>query len=388
MMKFYGYPRPDGKAGARNHVALIPSVGCVNALVSHIEHMVRGTKAIRHDQGCLHPPADTEQVVRTLINLGKNPNVAAALVIGLGCEMASAEEVYEGIKQSGKPVDMVVVHELGGMFETINKGAKIAANMVFETSGIQREEFGLDKLVFGTKCGSSDTTSGLSSNLVTGEVCKRMTENGGTFIQGEICDIMGGEYALKRLSVNEEDGERIVDAVRDLYERGMAVGADTRGSQMTAGNVAGGLTTLVEKALGANAKGDSVPIQGFLNYAEIPSGPPGRYIMAFPGHGFENLTGSAAGGAIVHLFTTGRGAPNGNPIMPAIKICGNAKTNVSMRDHIDVDVASVIDETETVEEAGQRFYEYAVDVANGKLTRAEILNFDSGMEILIKGPVM
>jgi altronate dehydratase large subunit len=387
-MKFYGYPRPDGKVGASNYVALIPSVGCVNALVSHIQHMVRGTVAIRHDQGCLHPPADTEQVVRTLINLGKNPNVAAALVIGLGCEMASAEEVYEGIKQSGKPVDMIVMHELGGMFETINKGARIAANMVFDTSGILRDEFELDKLVFGTKCGSSDTTSGLSSNLVTGEVCRLMTENGGTFIQGEICDIMGGEYALKKLSVNEEEGEKIVDAVRDLYERGFAVGADVRGSQMTAGNVAGGLTTLVEKALGANAKGDNVPIQGFLNYAEIPSGPPGRYIMAFPGHGFENLTGSAAGGAIVHLFTTGRGAPNGNPIMPAIKICGNAKTNVSMRDHIDVDVASVINETETVAEAGQRFYEYAVSVANGKLTRAEILNFDSGMEILIKGPVM
>ncbi|GAG19179.1 unnamed protein product, partial [marine sediment metagenome] len=123
-MNFYGYPRPDGKAGARNYVALIPSVGCVNALVSHIERMVRGTKAISHDQGCLHPPADTEQVVRTLINLGKNPNVAAALVIGLGCEMAAADQVYEGIKESGKPVDMVVVHEMGGMFETINKGAR------------------------------------------------------------------------------------------------------------------------------------------------------------------------------------------------------------------------------------------------------------------------
>jgi altronate dehydratase large subunit len=260
--------------------------------------------------------------------------------------------------------------------------------MVFETSGIMREECGLDKLVFGTKCGSSDTTSGLSSNLVVGEVCRLMTEQGGIFIQGEICDIMGGEYALKELSVDPEQGEKIVDMVRDLYLRGLAVGADVRGSQMTAGNVAGGLTTLVEKALGANAKGGKVAIQGTLEYAEIPSGPPGRYIMNYPGHGFENLTGNAAGGAIVHLFTTGRGAPNGNPIMPAIKICGNPKTNVSMRDHIDFEVSSILDETEMVEEAGRRFYEYAVSVANGKLTRAEILHFDAGMEILIKGPVM
>jgi len=214
-----------------------------------------------------------------------------------------------------------------------------------------------------------------------------MTENGGTFIQGEICDIMGGEYALKKLSVDQDQGEKIVDYVRDLYLRGLAVGADVRGSQMTAGNVAGGLTTLVEKALGANAKGGSVPIQGTLGYAAIPKGP-GRYIMNFPGHGFENLTGSAAGGAIVHLFTTGRGAPNAHPIMPTIKVCGNAKTNVTMSEHIDVHVSSVIDETETVEEAGQRLYEYAVDVANGKMTKAEVLNFDSDMEILIKGPVM
>jgi len=386
-MQFYGYPRQDGKAGARNYVALIPVTGCVNAVAFHLEKIIRGTKAINHHQGCLHPPADTEQVTRTLINLAKNPNVAAVLLIGLGCEMVLVDEVYEGIKESGKLVDVVAVHEIGGMFDTIAKGAKIATDMVVKTSGIVREKCGLDKLVFGTKCGSSDATSGLSSNLVVGEVCRLMTENGGIFIQGEICDIMGGEYALKKLSVYQEQGEQIIDYVRDLYMRGVAVGADARGSQMTAGNVAGGLTTLVEKALGANAKGGNVPIQGTLEYAEIPKGP-GRYIMNFPGHGFENLTGSAAGGAIAHLFTTGRGAPNGHPVMPTIKICGNSKTNVTMGDHIDVGVSSIIEETETIQEAGQRLYEYAIEVANGRMTKAEILNFDTQMEILIKGPVM
>ena len=386
-MKFYGYPRPDGTVGARNYVAIIPSVGCVNNVCHHLEKTIRGTKAIRHDQGCLHPPADTEQVVRTLINLGKNPNVGGVLVVGLGCEMAKADQVYEGIKASGKPVDMVVLHEIGGMIDTIAKGTRVLVDLVAEVSGIRREAFGLEKLVFGTKCGSSDTTSGLSSNLVTGEVCRLMTENGGKFIQGEICDIMGGEYALKKLSVDQEEGEKIVDYVRDLYMRGYYVGADTRGCQMTAGNVAGGLTTLVEKALGANSKGSNVPIQGVVDYAEIPPDKPGRYIMNFPGHGFENLTGSAAGGAVVHLFTTGRGAPNGNPIMPTVKICGNAKTNKTMSEHIDVDVSSVIEETETIQEAGERFYKFAVEVANGKMTKCEILNFE-GMEILIKGPVM
>jgi altronate dehydratase large subunit len=386
-MKFYGYPRPDGTVGARNYVAIMPTTGCVNAVCAHIEKLIRGTKALPHHQGCLHPAADTEQVKRTLINLGKNPNVAGTLLVSLGCEMVIAEQVLEGIRESGKPVDLVAVHQLGGMLDTINKGAKIAAEMVLETSGIRREEAGLDKLCFGTKCGSSDTTSGLSSNLVVGEVCRIMTGKGGKFIQGEICDIMGGEYALKDLCVQEEHGERIVDFVRDLYQRGVAVGADVRGSQMTVGNVAGGLTTLVEKALGANAKGSDVPIQSSVRYGEIPQGP-GRHIMDIPGHGFENLVGLASGGAMIHLFTTGRGAPNGNPLLPTIKVCGNAKTNVTMKEHIDVDVASIIDETESVEAAGQRLYEYAIDVANGKMTRAEILNFDGTMEILINGPVI
>lgn len=386
-MKFHGYPRPDGKVGARNYVAIIPSVGCINNLCAHLERLIRGTVAIRHDQGCLHPPADTAQVTRTLINLGKNPNVGGALVVGLGCEMVRTEEIYEAIKATGKPVGMAVVHQVGGMIATLETCARQLVDLVAEVSRVRREEFGLDKLVFGTKCGSSDTTSGLSSNLVTGEVCRLMTENGGTFIQGEICDIMGGEYALKKLSVDQDQGERIVDYVRDLYMRGYHVGADTRGCQMTAGNVAGGLTTLVEKALGANAKGASVPIQGTLDYAEIPPDKPGRYIMNFPGHGFENLTGSAAGGAVVHLFTTGRGAPNGNPVMPTVKLCGNAKTMKTMSEHIDVDVSSVIEETETIGEAGERLYRFAVDVANGRLTKCEILNFE-GMEILIKGPVM
>ena len=387
-MRFYGYPRPDGRVGVRNYVALIPATGCVNPVCTQIERLIAGTRTVSHHQGCLHPPADTEQVTRTLINLGKNPNVAAALVVGLGCEMVVTETLLEGIRESGKPAEAVIVHELGGMLETIIRGARIAADMVLEASDARRVECGLDKLCFGTKCGSSDTTSGLSSNLVVWEVCRLSTENEGIFIQGEICDIMGGEYALKQLCDSQEEGERIVEYVRDLYVRGRAVNADVRGCQMTAGNVAGGITTLVEKALGANAKGANIPIRGVLEYVEIPTRGPGRYIMNFPGHGFENLTGSAAGGATVHLFTTGRGAPNGHPIMPVVKICGNAKTNDTMKEHIDIDVASVIAETETVQQAGERVYEYAVQVASGKLTRAEIMHFDTGMEILIKGPVM
>lgn len=387
-MDFYGFPRPDGQVGARNIVAIIPSTGCVNAVAQQIESLISGTRAFTHHQGCLHPPQDTARVTRTLINLGKNPNVAAVVVVGLGCEMVNMEEVVAGIRESGKPVEAVQVHQLGGSLEAVYAGSRIAARMVYEANRLRRERFGLDKLVFCTKCGSSDTTSGLSSNLVVGEVCRLMTEAGGTFIQGEVCDIMGGEDALKALCVRPEDGDRIVEFVRDLYNRGCAVGADVRGSQMTEGNIAGGITTLIEKAMGANAKGQNVPIQGTIEYGDRPFCVGGRHIVSTPGHGFENLTGGAAAGSQLILFTTGRGAPNGHPCIPAVKICGNKKTNANLASHIDVDVASVLEETETVKAAGERLFEYAVEVASGTLTRAEILKYDSSMEILINGPVM
>lgn len=386
-MEFYGYLRPDGKVGTRNYVAIVPSTGCVNNLCSDLENLVRGTKALRHDQGCLHPPRDTDTVTRTLINLGLNPNVGGALVVALGCEMVKADEIYEGIKASGKPVEMVVMHEIGGMINTLATAMHKLVDLVSQVSRQNREKTNIDRLVIGTKCGSSDTSSGLSANLVTGEVCRLITEAGGRFIQGEICDIMGGEYALKKLAINPDEGEKIVEYVRDLYMRGLAMGADTRGCQMTVGNVAGGLTTLVEKALGANAKGGNVPIQGALGYGDLVPDQPGRYIMDFPGHGFENLTASAAGGATLHLFTTGRGADTGHPIMPTVKICGNANTNRTMAEHIDVEVASVIEETETVAQAGERVLEYLLETANGRLTKCEILGTEN-MEILIRGPVI
>lgn len=386
-MDFFGFPRPDGQVGARNFVALIPTTGCVNTVAQQIEKLVDNTRAFCHTKGCLHPPADTARVTSTLINLANNPNVAGALVIGLGCEMVSFDEVVEGCKKSGKPVRAIQLHKLGGHLEAVYKGAKYAAELVLEASKMRRERFGLDKLCFCTKCGSSDTTSGLSANLAVGEVCKLMTQAGGTFVQGEICDIMGGEYALKELCVHPEDGEKIVSYVRDLYNRGLAVGADVRGDQVTTGNREGGLTTLTEKAMGANAKGQECPIVGTIDYGGRPRCHGGRHIISTPGHGFENLTGGAAAGAQLILFTTGRGAPNGHPCIPAVKICGNKKTVDFLNEHIDVAVDSIIDETETIAQAGERLFEFAVDVANGTLTKAEILKF-TGMDILTYGPTL
>lgn len=386
-MKFYGYPRHDGKVGARNYVAIIPVVSCVNHIASQISQMVRGTVALRHNQGCDHPPEDIKLVTTTLINLGNNPNVGAVLLISLGCESLDSEKVYEGIKKYKKPVDLVIVHNERGMLASIEKASRIAANMVYDISGLQREEFGLDKLIFSTKCGSSDATSALSSNLVVGEVCKLLIKNGGSFIQSEVCDMMGGEYYLKKLAIDQKEGEKIVDFVRDLCKRGNSLGIDVRGANVSTGNITGGISTLVEKALGANIKGGNVAIQGALEYGKIVPGP-GRWIMNAPGRVSENLTGSAAGGAIINLFTTGKGALIGNPILPTIEICGNQKTVVNLADHIDFDCSTIIKGTENIKECGKRLYEYAIKVANGQLTKAEIFNLDKNMEIFIKGIVI
>jgi len=386
-MDFYGFPRPDGQVGARNFIALIPTTGCVNTVALQIEKLVDNTRAFCHTKGCLYPPGDTKRVTNTLINLANNPNVAGALLIGLGCEMVNFDEVMEGCKKSGKPIRGVQLHKLGGHLETVFEGAKLAAELVLEASKIRREKFGLDKLCFCTKCGSSDTTSGLSANLAVGEVCRLMTAAGGTFVQGEICDIMGGEYALKDLCVHKEDGDKIVGYVKDLYNRGLAVGADVRGDQVTTGNRDGGLTTLTEKAMGANAKGQECPIVGTIDYGNHVKCLGGRNIISTPGHGFENLTGGAAAGAQLILFTTGRGAPNGHPCIPAIKLCGNTKTVKNLSEHIDFAVDSIINEEETVAQAGERLFEFAIDVANGTLTKAEILKF-TGMDILTYGPTL
>jgi altronate dehydratase large subunit len=386
-MKFMGYPRPDGKVGTRNHVGVMATVGCVNEIVLSICHQIKGTVPITHHQGCLTVTSDLEQTQQTLINLGKNPNLAAVLLVGLGCESVFPNEIRDEIAKSKKPVELISMYQLGGSFKAINAGCEIAEQMVLDASEIHRQEFDVSKLVVGCKCGASDATSGLSSNLAVGAAADILIKEGGTFLFGEVCDIMGSEQVLAQRAVNKEVGQKIIDAVNRLIDMSEAVGADVVGCQLTEGNKRGGLTTVAEKAIGATAKAGSTAPQGYINYGEIPSGK-GLWVIPTPGHGFENLTGLAAAGAVVHLFTTGLGAPEGHPVMPVIKLTGNINTWNNLNTHMDFNVSSMIDGTETIEGAGKRLFEEALKVASGKLTKAEVLRFDESMEILTYGPVI
>jgi altronate dehydratase large subunit len=279
------------------------------------------------------------------------------------------------------------MHQLGGSIDTIAAGCKIAENMVLDASKQHRVSRDVSDLVIGCKCGSSDATSGISSNLAVGAVADLLVQSGGTFLFGEVCDIMGSEQVLAGRSIYKEVGQKIIGSVEGLIDRAGAVGADVVGCQLTEGNKSGGLTTVAEKALGATSKAGSTAPQGFVEYGGRPSGG-GLWVTPTPGRGFENLTGLAASGATLHLFTTGLGAPEGHPVMPVLKITGNTNTWSKLQTHMDVDVSTILDGTETVEKAGDRLFRECLAVASGQLTKAEILRYDVGMNILTYGPVI
>jgi len=384
---FFGFERLNGEIGVRNYVAVLPTVGCANEVVLEITRHVSGTVGLTHRQGCLKLPPDLEQVSETIIGLGKNPNIAAVLLVSLGCESVFPDKIADEIAKSGKPVDLVEIQKIGGSTNACAKGIEIASEMVLEASQIRRKEYDTSELMLSTKCGASDATSGLASNLAVGAVADKLIEDGGTFILGEVCDIMGSEDVLAARAVTPEVGNEIIAMVKDLIVRAQAVGMDAVGGQLTEGNKRGGLTTVKEKALGAIAKGGSTPVKGTIGYAEKPPGK-GLYVMPTPGRGYENLTGVAAAGSQLMLFTTGLGAPEGHPIMPVIKLTGNINTWENLRSHMDFNVSGIIEGTETVEQAGERLYEEMLNVASGKLTKAEILKYNEGMEILTYGPTI
>ncbi|MEE8323177.1 MAG: UxaA family hydrolase [Candidatus Bathyarchaeia archaeon] len=379
-----GYSRINGKMGARNHVAIIPTAGCVNDFIRKIEQNVPGTVPILHHQGCAQLKPDLEQVTQILIGLGINPNVTGVLVVSLGCESIVPQEVVDGIASSGKPVSLLSLQEEGGYTKALQKGIDVASKMCVEANTQERKPFSLEDLVLGIKCGASDTTSGLVANPVIGVVVDRVIDAGGTVIFGETTEIIGAEHILAKRAVNQRVSKRVYEIVERMEAKAKALGVDMRGSQPTGGNIRGGLTSIEEKSLGAIVKGGSRPLQGVLEYGERPIGK-GLYFMDSPGMEIVYLTGPAAGGVQALLFSTGLGAPQGFPLYPVIKVCGNERTSNHLAEHIDVDVSPVLRDEETLAEAGDRLFTELVQVVSGKKTNAETLGFDSTVDIYTLG---
>ncbi|MHB1416769.1 MAG: UxaA family hydrolase [Chloroflexota bacterium] len=385
MYYFKGYLRTDGRVGVRNHLAVIPTVGCVNEVARKISSMVAGAQPLLHHQGCGQIPPDIERVARVLIGLGTNPNVGAALVVGLGCEGVQPSRVAEAIAATGKPVATVSLQEAGGFSRAVAKGLELAEHLAGSISSLQRTEAPLDQLTIGIKCGASDTTSGLAGNPAVGAAGDRLIELGGTSIFCETTELMGAEHILAARAASPEVASAICGRVRELERNIERFGVDIRGGQPSRGNIAGGISTLEEKSLGAICKAGSAPVQGTLAYGEGPAGK-GLFFMDSPGREMEVLAGLAAAGAQVLIFSTGRGAPQGFPVTPVVKVCGNARTCSWLGEHIDVDVSGIIAGDLDLQAAGESILAHVVAVASGKETKAEAIGYTETMEIYVEGP--
>ena len=386
-MEFNGYRRSNGLVGTRNYVGILSTVVCANEVTDAISRQVQGTASFMHQQGCCQTPVDIKRVNETLIGLGSNPNLASVLLVSLGCESTDLNDVAKTISKTGKRVETVVIQEIGGAARSIAEGVLLAQDMVQEASKLEREPFPVGELVLGLKCGSSDTTSGLAPNPALGIASDLLVEAGGTSILGEITEFIGAEHLLAQHAKDPQIGQEIIDLVQRMENRAKSVGADIRGGQPTGGNIKGGLTTIEEKSLGAIAKAGNAPIQAVYEYGVVPR-VKGLVVMDSPGREPEILTGLAAAGCNVIAFTTGRGAPQGFPFVPVVKITGNRVTWDKLRDHIDVDVSAVMEGKESLPEAGKRIFREMLEVSSGRLTKAEISGYTKAMDIYMVGPVI
>ncbi len=364
-----GYRRPDGGVGVRNHVAVIPVDDLSNAVCEHVAAVVPGTLALPHHYGRLQYGEDLELTFRTLIGNGANPNVAAAVVVGI--EPNWAQRVAEGVAASGKPVDCYSIERHGDL-RTLAAAARTAQQLLQDASELRREPVDRGELKLSIKCGESDTTTGLASCPTVSRVVDRHVGDGGTVIFGETSELTGGEHLIAARCISDEVRTRF-QAMYDGYIREIeASGANLLGSQPTQGNIRGGLSTIEEKAMGNIAKTGTVPVVDALRPAERPTRP-GLSFMDSSSAAAEFITLMGAAGAVVHLFPTGQGNIIGNPIVPVIKVTANPLTARTMSEHVDLDLSGLLWREYTLGEAGDRLLAMLDRVVNGRLTCAEAL---------------
>jgi altronate dehydratase large subunit len=386
-MNFMGYRRPDGRVGTRNYVGVLSTVVCANEVARSIAGQVKGAVAFSHQQGCCQTQPDLDRVTQALIGLGNNPNLAAVLLVSLGCEGTDVARVKQSIEASGKPVQVVTIQEEGGAAHTTAKGVLAAQHMAVAASRIPRVECPASDLILGLKCGSSDTTSGLAANPAVGIAVERLVAGGGTAILGEVTEVIGAEHLLAKQCKDETVAHDLFKLVDRMEQRVKAMGVDMRGGQPTPGNIKGGLTTIEEKSLGAIAKIGSTILQAVYEYAQAPQ-VKGMVFMDSPGREPELLTGMASAGANLIVFTTGRGAPQGFPFVPVVKVTGNEVTWSRLQDHMDLSVHGVMDGDESLKQAGNRIYEKLLETASGVATKAEVSGYVQAMDIYVTGPVI
>ncbi|KAA8662865.1 UxaA family hydrolase, partial [Clostridium sp. HV4-5-A1G] len=336
-MKFMGYRRPDGKVGVRNKVLVLPTCACSSETCRIVAGQVTGAVSIINQNGCGQAKGDLDITVKVLVGLAANPNVYGTVLIGLGCENAQPDEVSKLIKAvTNKPLKKLVIQEEGGTSATIAKGIEYAREMAQEASELEREEADISELIVGTECGGSDPTSGLAANPVLGDMSDRLVDLGSTSILCETTEFIGAEHLLAARGATPEISDRIISIVKRYEKHLKTAGEDLREGNPSPGNKAGGISTIEEKSLGCIHKGGHRQIVEVVDYAYFPS-KKGLVIMDTPGFDIASVTGLAAGGCQIIVFTTGRGTPTGNIISPVLKVTGNKYTFEKMKGNIDFD---------------------------------------------------
>lgn len=374
-MEFWGYERPDGKIGIRNKILILPCSMCASDVTRIIANRVENAVSFNNQVGCSQVPSDAKYAMDMMIGYACNPNIYGTIVVGLGCETCQAEDVAAMIaKKTKKPMEMLVIQKEGGTLKTIEKAVRYAKQMAQDASMLQKQKYPISELIIGTECGGSDPTSGLVANPVIGAMSDLLVKYGATSVLSETTEFIGAEHILAARGATKEVQQRILDIVA-RYERHFKInGENVRDGNPTPGNKAGGLTTLEEKSLGCIHKGGHSIINAVFDYGEIID-KKGLVIMDTPGNDSSSLAGMAAGGCQISVFSTGRGTPTGNPIMPVIKLTGNRDTYKMMSDDIDLDVSSAIFENKPITELGEELLELVMKTANGRLTKAEVLGY-------------
>jgi (2R)-sulfolactate sulfo-lyase subunit beta len=370
--QFMGYRRENGRVGIRNHVVILPLDDLSNAATEAVANNIKGTLALPHAYGRLQFGEDLELLFRTLIGTGSNPNVAACVVIGI--EPGWTGRVVDGIAKTGKPVAGFAI-EGNGDINTVAAASRKAQEFLQQASEKQRERCSLEELFISTKCGESDTTSGLASCPTVGNLIDKVDAQGATTCFGETSEITGAEAVCASRAATKEAADKFMKAFlayQEVIDRHKT--NDLSESQPTKGNIAGGLTTIEEKAYGNLAKiGKKARFIDVLLPAEAPSKGPGLYFMDSSSAAAECVTLQAAAGFVVHLFPTGQGNIIGNPIEPVIKLTANPKTARTMSEHVDLDVSGILRREMTLDEAGDRLIDVMLRTCNGRLTCAEAL---------------
>ena len=368
-----GYRRQNGRVGVRNHVLVLPVDDLSNSAAEGVARLINGSRALPHPYGRLQFGEDLELTFKTLSGTGANANVYGVIVIGI--EPKWTERVAGGIAKAGKPVEMFSVERHGDL-NTINRASRAAYKIVQDASEVRREPAEVSDLVMSIKCGESDPTLGLAGNPALGRAVDRLIDMGASVIFGETSELTGGEHLIAGRCATpalKRQFQGIYDDYIAMIER---QGVDLLGSQPTEGNIRGGLSTIEEKALGNIQKTGSRPVNAVLNYAEAVKPGQGLVFMNSSSAGAEQVTLCAAGGSVLHFFTTGQGNVVGHPLIPVIKVSPNPITCSTMSEHIDVPLPDLLVGDINLNQAADRILSVFGRTVNGRMTAAELLRHE------------